>query len=445
MRVQKPMGVTQYPGNNESFIPFRDFIKQVERAKYKDYEHTNVRSRKDFQDMRGHILRMYESVRKAESFVLGGKGNEHADCIGIKEQPTVHQLKLREIAKPPKDPTKAPETQGPRPGNTSYADSPLKLGRVDKSGHPISCPANTIPMARMTLEKLTTFPTLSDFFEKVPRGAKVPRESKAPGFKSVWEDSLHAYGYQYANNFGGNSWLNLWDPEGDFSLSQHWYTGGSGCDLQTVEGGWIRCPSCGSSSDESVLFIYWTNHGYGRGECSTSSIVGCYDLTCPGFVQINNNWLLGGPWDQYSTAGGEQWGFELQWKLYSGNWWLFLKGRGEYEAVGYYPTSIFNGGSLSRGATAIVYGGEVARNGRDAWPQMGSGKLAAAGWQEAAFQETIFWIASDENDGVGVWASLTSSDEALERCYTIKVANFPNGGGWGTYSYFGGPGGDVCR
>jgi hypothetical protein len=51
----------------------------------------------------------------------------------------------------------------------------------------------------------------------------------------------------------------------------------------------------------------------------------------------------------------------MQWKLYQDNWWLFLKGRGSYEAVGYYPTKIYNGGQLTRNATWAMFGGEVSR------------------------------------------------------------------------------------
>jgi hypothetical protein len=60
--------------------------------------------------------------------------------------------------------------------------------------------------------------------------------------------------------------------------------------------------------------------------------------------------------------------------------------------VGYYPTSIYNGGQLSKNATAVKYGGETARKTGDSWPQMGSGQFASQGWQQAAYQNTIFYI-----------------------------------------------------
>lgn len=76
---------------------------------------------------------------------------------------------------------------------------------------------------------------------------------------------------------------------------------------------------------------------------------------------------------------------------------------------------------------------------------MGSGELASQGWQHAAYQNTIFYISRDENDGVGVWGDLTAHDEAFTSCYTINLTPASSGGNWGTYIFFGGPGGTTCH
>jgi hypothetical protein len=181
-----------------------------------------------------------------------------------------------------------------------------------------------------------------------------------------------------------------------------------------------------------VLFIYWTADMYVK--------TGCYNLDCAAFVQTNHNWFLGGTWDHYSTASS-RWGFEMQWKLYKGNWRLILRGPGSYEAVGYYPTSIYKDGQMSKNSTKIRYGGEVNRRIGNSWPQMGSGTLSTQGLSVAADQHTIFYIPRDENGGVGVWIHL---DPTADSCYSVNITNFPNDGDWGTYIAYGGPGGDVC-
>jgi hypothetical protein len=436
--AQESAQYRQEPRRLEKFVPFDEFLEEVKTAKFEEYRRlagAKVESAEAFEDMRAHILRMYEGVKQEGSFVLD---EQFADCITIESQPSVRELGIRRIATPPVSSTFGYRKEVRVPGVFKYAESPLKLGLKDRYGHPVSCRAGTIPFARITLEKLARYRTLSDFFAKSPRErGRVNLQRDKPEFLPDWDAThLHAYASQNVTNYGGNSWLNLWNPSGDFSLSQQWYTGGTGSSTQTAEGGW-QVLADKYNTNNAVLFIYWTADNYQK--------TGCYNLDCSGFVQTNNNWYLGGTWNHYSTTGGDQWGFDLQWKLYSGNWWLFLKGPGDYEAVGYLPTSVYNGGQMSKNATSIIYGGETTRKTGDSWPQMGSGELASQGWQHAAFQNTIFSIPRDENDGVGVWADMTATDEAFTSCYTINLVPASNGGNWGTYFFFGGPSGTTCH
>jgi hypothetical protein len=99
---------------------------------------------------------------------------------------------------------------------------------------------------------------------------------------------------------------------------------------------------------------------------------------------------------------------------------------------------------MSKQSRQIQFGGEVAKQEGDNWPQMGSGAFASKGWQIAAYQNTIFSIPRDENGGVGVWASLTTIVESLASCFSINLVGAANGGNWGTYFFFGGPGANVC-
>ncbi|KAI9766143.1 MAG: hypothetical protein M1840_006710 [Geoglossum simile] len=138
-------------------------------------------------------------------------------------------------------------------------------------------------------------------------------------------------------------------------------------------------------------------------------------------------------------------GVELQRKLYSGDWRLFIRWPGGYEAIGYYLTSICEGGPLSSHADWIEFGGETGKKIGNKWPAMGSGALAEQGWTEAANQSTIFWIPRDENDGVGECADLTIIDEALLSCYTINLVEAAGDGARGTYFFHGGSGGDLCN
>jgi hypothetical protein len=418
---------------NDSFIPFDVFLQGVQDATYAEWNATAVESSDAFDEIQAHILSMYNGIGDiSNTFVLGV---EYADCVDIDKQPTVRLLGVDNIQTPPSN-TSYPRSKGE--GHVSnYAESPLKLNLTDRFGNHISCPEETIPFARLTLQKLTRFPNLRAFFDKPPPAipTQPSRLNQRELLRRGGEPHLHAEGYEYVKNFGGNSWLNLWNPVGDFSLSQQWYVGGSGAHLQTVEGGWVNYEQK-FQTRQSVLFIFYTPDNYSSG---------CWNMDCPGFVQTNNNWFLGAIWDHYSVSGGEQWGFEMQWKMYQGTWYLFLKGPGNYELVGHYPPGIFGTGQLTKNAELIEYGGEVTRfDPSHKWPQMGSGAFPSAGWTKAAFQKSIFYIPKDENGGVGIWTSLFPFVEGSKKCWDVALTPWQKGGNWGSYLYFGGPGGNVC-
>lgn len=69
---------------------------------------------------------------------------------------------------------------------------------------------------------------------------------------------------------------------------------------------------------------------------------GCYNLSCAGFVQTSSSFHLGAGFSDYSIFDGPQYEIQLQYYLYQGNWWLSVGNTW----VGYYPSSIYKGGSF---------------------------------------------------------------------------------------------------
>ncbi len=237
---------------------------------------------------------------------------------------------------------------------------------------------------------------------------------------------LHRYasGYQLIDNKGGDSRLNVWKPDARFSLSQHWYSSGSGATTQTIEGGWVVYEQKFNTEDP-VLFIYYTPDNYSTG---------CYNLDCTAFVQVNNSWVLGGRLAPQSSIDGTQYIIRMQWQLFEGNWWLFLQGTGAYIPVGYYPGTLYGEGQMTQHAERITYGGETAGDASDVAGEMGSGRMASEGWRKSAYQRTIYYI---DTALTSHWANLNEI-EPTPSCYTIDITN-NSGGTWGTYFYFGGP------
>ena len=410
---------TFYPDKG---VCFSSFLDDVKKATYDKYKHTNVSDEAAFQGMREHVLLMYSGVKQTSRISHFVLDDIYGDCIPIMEQPSVHLLKLDRLEAPP---VTANGTNTTTPDDSvKGAPSILTLKLKDRYGNPIQCAKDTAPMQRLTLESLTRFSNLTEFFRK----ARDESDSKLSK-----RDSAHSYArtIDTVTNFGGNSWLNLWNPNSYFSISQHWYVVNT--PHQTVEGGWTVNHE--KWDGKARLFIYWTPDDYATG---------CWNRDCVGFVQTNGNWYLGGPWNHYSTYNGDQWGFEMQWKLYKGNWWLFLRGPGAYEAVGYYPAKVYNNGPITKHADYAKWGGEVAHNTDGTWGEMGSGHFPPEGFRKAAYQKTIFTIPRDEDGGYGVWAALSSLHITKAACYDIKTTPAASGGSWGSHFFFGGPGGKDC-
>jgi hypothetical protein len=411
------------------FPSLKVFIGSIQSAKFSDYSAkvaSKVAHEAAFAEMKAHILNLYDKTEVQHSFV--DESGAVFDCIPIEQQ-----LSLRgstgAIPKAP-DLPKVMAGGGPQDERKdALIASPLGPDRKDRHGNVMQCPPGTVPIRRVTLEDLTRFGTLQDFFRKGPRGAGRPPRAIEPATVPATHRWAHAY--QSVNNGGGHSYLNLWDPSIGanqvFSLSQHWYVGGSGANLQTLECGWQVYPAMYGDT-KPHFFTYWTADNYNK--------TGCYNLTCSAFVQIGSSFAPGMALGPTSVSGGSQYIIELAYWHTGGRWWLYFNGTAGSNVIGYYPDTLYKGGALASQATEIDYGGEVV--GTTSFPPMGSGAFANAGWQKAAYQRTIgYW---PPQGGAMINAGLTAS-QSWPNCYTAQVDLY--GSPWFETLWFGGPGGNC--
>ena len=418
-------GLVSAQSGPTEFVPFRNFIDQtttVNAADYLGQPASKVKDAGAFEEMRQHILNMYHGVEVNHSFVLD---SAHYDCVPIEQQPAVRKYGIKKIASPPPQSIldKSADDQAGTIEPASQLDSENPF---DAFGNSVHCEEHTIPMRRITLETMTRFQTLQQFFQKSPN-EQVPGQKKkhAPG-------AAHKYSftYQWVNNLGGNSNLNIWSPyvntaAGEiFSLSQEWYVGGSGSGEQTEEVGWVVYPAM-FGDEYSHFFIFSTPDDYNSG---------CWNNSCGDFVQVANGSFLGARFNPTSsTFGGQQIEFSSEYELYKGNWWVSYSGTW----VGYYPGSMYHGGQNTKYAQLIEFGTEGV--GTNVWPPEGSGQWPSKGYEYAAFQRNLWYF----NTSAGtVWDSLTP-DIPSPNCYSI-AGPYHSSGDWTVYFYEGGPGGSGC-
>lgn len=289
-----------------------------------------------------------------------------------------------------------------------------------------SCPKGAIPVRRLTMETLTRFETLDDFFRKGHGYIHPPC-----GGDGTSAGHAYAHAARSVANWGGESILNVWSPyvekSNEFSLSQIWVVRGSGNNRETVEAGWQVYKDL-YGDWRAHLFIYFTPDNYGSG--------GGYNLTTGAFVQVSNTVYIGGGFTNYSSLGGQQW--EMKLLLYkdgtNGSWWL----RYGDTWVGYWPRSRFDANGLRDQADRVDFGGEIVdtrTDNRHTRTDMGSGHWPYETFAYAAYQRNIKYVdvSNYYRNATGLSPSHTNN-----MCYDIDL--YETTGSWGVYFYFGGSG-----
>jgi hypothetical protein len=386
---------------------------------------------------RAELARMKDFVdgrldRAAVRRTLHTGGGRRIDCVDVAAQPALKNPLLRgqKLEPPPEELTPA----RPRdPAQAPAQPEPLfELGTQIRA----QCPAGTVPIAEITLDDVSRFATLDDYFAKTP--APVDGNGTVIEPPHVGPTSLHQYAhaYRYVTNWGAETSISVnpmsTELSSEFSLGQIWVVAGSGSGLQTLEGGLQHYRDL-YGDDNPHMFIYSTRGNYAPG-------TGCYNNSCGDFVQVSSTWYPAAAIGPVSTIGGTQYEINMHWAKAgdTGSWWLSVQG----EWVGYYPRSLYTA-AIDR-ASVIDYGGEIIDHqtgGRHTTTDMGSGQFASAGWTRAAYMRLIRYNDSNPSGNSITWAeasglTATQSDAA---CYSIWLTPYEDAS-WHWYFWYGGPG-----
>ncbi|CAI9093612.1 OLC1v1029159C1 [Oldenlandia corymbosa var. corymbosa] len=301
------------------------------------------------------------------------------DCVDINKQPAFNHpaLKNHKIQMEPTKLTDS-ETETRKEAGHEHSGNTSSATQIwQRSG---SCPEGTIPILRRK-------PLKKD-------GETNQARKKKPGFvphkhQQFKEDNINNNNNQpnllYANRsmailfaegfayYGAKADIQVWNPhvgeDDEYSMSQVALKSGTRRESEVVESGWAVNPSV-YGDRKTRLFAYWTVDG--------SVNTGCFDLICPGFVQINNEIALGAAIYPISNPTGLP--FQITITILkdrdSGNWWLIY---GEKTLIGYWARDIFKGMGLYYHAVTVQWGGEVFSTRMKSHPhpaiQMGSGNF----------------------------------------------------------------------
>ncbi|KAK9923531.1 hypothetical protein M0R45_031943 [Rubus argutus] len=337
---------------------------------------------------------------------IKGDGGDMIDCVDIYKQPALNHPLLKNHTiqlKPP----------GPYPSGTNETESSDLDDELLQSWG--ECPEGTIPILRTQV-----------FDSSYPKRMPPFNGSDVVEFTTSFSHEYATVDLVNGQYYGAHASLNVWSPlsvDQENSISQIWVVGGheQQGNSSTIEAGW----KINSLEQQTRFFIFWTGHGYQDG---------CYNLQCPGFIQVNRKFALGVPIKPVSSYNGKQ--VEVFISIYKhqsvGQWWLKVQN----EALGYWPDSILP--RLKGSADMVSWGGEIVnleRQGRHTSTQMGSGHFPSEGYGKASYFRNMQYLASSGKfvDAKGVVPFVSKPS-----CYNLILKNKTPG--FGTHFYYGGPG-----
>jgi hypothetical protein len=303
------------------------------------------------------------------------------------------------------------------------------------------CPEGSIPVQRMSTDsKQLSLRKQQQYYRRHPRHSK----HMGNGSAAAANDLGHLYAvvgapetvgaYAGAGAIFSVNGPVIGDPSNEFSLSQLWIAAGNGNNTNTVEVGWQTYPALhqGDNPLAPHLFVYWTSDDY-QG-------IGCYNLECPGFVQTSNTWVLGGSLAYTTLAEETQNEFNYEDEISISvtfdstipGWSLFINETN----VGYWPSSLYT--TLQTSADTVEWGGEIAPSTIPTNTSMGSGAFPSAGFPLPAYQRNVIFYDSALTP---MNADLSLLGVTNANCYNVSIQQSGDFANWGSYFFFGGPGG----
>ncbi|KAM5565970.1 protein neprosin [Rosa sericea] len=324
------------------------------------------------------VERKLSHLRKPAVKSIQSEDGDLIDCIDIYKQPAFDHpaLKNHTIQMAPSyDPTKETEstmTKFERLERKRNQQSSMMVTQPWKKNG--SCPEGTIPVRRIRKEDLLRASSVEAYGRKKHSSSRphvLHESSTSHSNRTVnVQQANHSKaillteGYRYN---GAKGDIKVWTPnvdfDDDYTTSKVCLINGPYWAFESVESGWAVNPSV-YGDRQTRFMVYWTVDG--------SKKTGCFDLTCPGFVQTSHEIALGAAIYPISVPYGLP--YEIIVYVFkdpvTSNWWVQY---GEKINIGYWPPELFM--ALRVHAEAVEWGGEVysARVGTNPHTKTGMG------------------------------------------------------------------------
>ncbi|MCL7035474.1 hypothetical protein MKW94_015110 [Papaver nudicaule] len=346
------------------------------------------------------------------------KSGDILDCIDIYKQPAFdhpllqnHKIQIKPYFKQDQELRKCLSTNHTLESRTNFG---LPNER---------CPPGTVAIRRTKKQELINAKYLA---ESHGTYSAVNILYKSYHFVSV-QPSVGIY-------YGGKGRVSVENPTvgpDQFSSAQIWVQNGPDEELNSIESGWTVHPMLFGDND-TRLFGRWTADGFKN--------TGCYNMLCPGFVQVHPQHYFGSKPENISIYGVVSYAFlySVRRDPQSGNWWLILDDLNEN--IGYWPKELFS--HLRNNASVIRYGGVAGGGLKNQTPQMGNGHFANLDSTKCCNMRDMH-VYNNKGQPLKFLASRVKlKQDTTTKCYNQIFWGFdPDHGG--LMVSFGGPGGNC--
>nr|KYP73056.1 hypothetical protein KK1_005665 [Cajanus cajan] len=326
------------------------------------------------------------------------------DCIDINKQPTFDYplLKNHKLQKKPF------HQKSRRKTNVTSSQTRSIFGL-----HKVQCPTGAVPIRRITKDDLIRNKLLL-------KNHVMTKE--APGYHYA-QASLTPLAGPYYGVSGQNSVYNPKVQRKDqISASHLWVQNGPIHAVNKITFGWQVDPQLYGGDEGTYVYARWNG--------------GCFNILCPGFVQIHKGYYLGALVTDTSIYGGTmvEYNLAIYQEQRTKDWWLRMGN----ENIGYFPAKLF---TTMFSANIVGWGGSTRTPPGSPSPQMGSGYFPddnfvhACYFRHVGFQNTSRqyygppkYTVNTYNDNPNCFGVEYYGDQKREVGYSLQ---------------FGGPGGNC--